>query len=236
MSDNPERKILDMVEKGQISPEEGLRLINAMKGSHASKPVDEPAVPAAGEKTEKMVPETLDSDGQPAELTLGANSAEAGTPYEAPAIPEEELKRMKRLKRWWVLPFGLGLLVTVLGAIWMYMGYVDRGFGFGFWMAWLPFLLGIFVMVVSFQTSRSVWVHVRIKQKPGSRPQNIAISIPLPVNLGRWFFNTFGEQIPGLKDQPVGDIGEILDSISPEEPFYVHVNDEDGEEVEVFIG
>jgi hypothetical protein len=39
-----------------------------------------------------------------------------------------------------------------------------------------------------------------------------------------------------LKDQPVSEYTEILKGISPEDPFYVHVDEGDGEEVEVFIG
>lgn len=215
MVDNAERKILDMVEGGKISAEEGLRLMNAMKGAKEThSPVNE------GDDHLETAPQM---SGSPA----------SGHPM----IPEAELARMNRLKRWWVLPFGVGLLVTSMGAVWMYLGYADNGFGWGFWLAWLPFLLGIFLMVLSYQTSRSVWVHVRIRQKPGEKPERISISLPMPLRLAKWFLGTFGNHIPGLKDQPVGDFSEILETLTPEEPFYVHVNDEDdGEEVEVFIG
>ncbi len=217
MVDEAERKILDMVEGGQISAEEGMRLIKAMKGGSESK-----ADPVEAELgAMDMTPYTPEDDvGEPADGR----------------IPPSEMQRMKRLKRWWVLPFGIGLLITILGAIWMYSGYLANGFGFGFWMAWIPFLLGIFILAISFQTSKSVWLHVRVKQKPGETPQRISISLPVPITLTRWILGNFGHRMPGLKDQPVGDISEILDNLSPEEPFYVHVNDEDGEEVEVFIG
>ena len=214
MVDKAERKVLDMVEQGQVSPDEGLRLINAMKRD------DEKSTP---------VESVIQS-----EITY-IPDADAET--EPPQIPEEEMDRMKRLKRWWILPFGVGLVVTILGAIWMYMGYTSAGFGFGFWLAWIPFLLGIFIIAVSFQTTHSVWLHVRVKQKPGRTPERISISLPLPIKLAKWFFSAFGSRLPGLQDQPIGDIPSILENLSPEEPFYVHVNDdEDGEEVEVFIG
>ncbi len=216
MVEKAERQILDMVEQGQLSAEEGLRLINAMSG-----------------KTESgSDPDVIDKDVQAATDIIFGDGDETVRPR----IPEEERQRMNRLKRWWVLPFGIGLLVTTLGAIWMYMGYTQNGFGFGFWLAWLPFLLGIFIVAVSFQTNRSVWLHVRIKQSPGETPQRISISLPMPIALTRWFFSAFGNHIPGLKDQPLDNISEILENLSPEEPFYVHVNEEDGEEVEVFIG
>ena len=208
MVDEAERKILSMIEQGNITAEEGLRLINVM---HSSDPEDV-------EVMDGITP-----------------SPEDVFEPDAPRISPEELQRMKSLKRWWILPFGIGLLITVLGATWMYNGYANNGFGWGFWLAWIPFILGIFTVAVSFQTSRSVWLHVRIKQKPGETPARISISLPMPISLTRWFMSVFGHKIPGLKDQPLGDITEILETISPEEPFYVHVNDDD-EEVEVFIG
>jgi hypothetical protein len=206
-----ERKILDMVDQGQITADEGLRLMNAMNKNESaqSKQADanevfEPEFPAAGPTS---------------------------------AIPAEDLTRMKQLKRWWLLPFGIGLVILLLGATWMYMGYSNAGFGFGFWLAWLPFLLGIVIIAVSFNSRKGVWLHLNVKQAPGESPQNIRISLPMPLNLAKWFFSTFGDKVTGLKDQPIGDIPSILDNLSPEEPFYLHVNDdEDGEEVEIFIG
>jgi hypothetical protein len=216
MADEAKRKVFDMIEKGQISADEGLRLIKAMEGhkEQSSATVGIPAVDSGLDLVETM---TLEEKG-------------------LPKIPEEELKRMAHLKRWWVLPFGVGLLITILGAIWMYMGFTANGFGFGFWLSWIPFLLGIFILAISFQSRDSVWLHVRIKQKPGETPQRIAISLPLPLSLTRWVISTFGNKIPGIQDQPVEEYSEMLKSISPEDPFYVHVDEGDGEDVEVFIG
>jgi len=216
MSNEAERKVFDMVEKGQITADEGLRLIKAMESGKE-------------DKTEAVGIQSSDYETvQPGSMEF---EEKAG-----PSIPEEELKRMERLKRWWVLPFGIGLLITVLGAIWMYMGYTANGFGFGFWLSWIPFLLGIFIVAVSFQSRYSVWLHVRIKQRPGESPQRIAISLPLPLSVTRWVLSTFGNKIPGMQDQPLDEYTDMLKSVSPEEPFYVHVDEGDGEEVEVFIG
>lgn len=211
MVNQAERKILDMIEQGQITAEEGLRLIKAMG------------------QDEKPALDTVDE-------TVNAGTGEEVLEPSGFRIPEEEQRRMNRLKRWWVLPFGIGLLITVLGAIWMYSGYMAAGFGWGFWLAWIPFLLGVFIVAISFQSSRSVWLHVRVKQAPGEKPERIAISFPLPLTLSKWVLSSFGHRIPGVRDQPVDNISEILENISPDEPFYVHVEEDDGEEVEVFIG
>ena len=215
MVDSAKRTIMDMVQQGQITAEEGLRLINAM-GS------------------QKEPHEVKESDSIVTVEPVEGNDNES-EPYQ-PSISPEEKHRLNQLKRWWILPFGVGLLITILGAVWMFNGYTNNGFGWGFWLAWFPFLLGVFILSVSFQTSRSVWLHVRIKQKPGETPQRIAISLPMPIGLIRWFLRNFGHRISGLEDQPVSQYADILENLSVEEPFYVHVDDEDGEEVEVFIG
>jgi len=216
MVDSAERKVMDMVEQGQISAEEGLRLIKAM--NHKEK-VENPQVGHEDDLSD-LTSFDLPNKERP----------------DGPHIPEEEMQRLKHLKQWWLLPFGIGILITTLGAIWMYMGYSDHGFGFGFWLAWLPFLLGIFIVAVSFKTNQSVWIHIRVSQEPGEKPEKISISLPLPVVLTKWFLSNFGHRIPGLNDESGGDLSEVLKNISPEKPFYVHVNEDNGEEVEVFIG
>jgi polyhydroxyalkanoate synthesis regulator phasin len=216
MMNKAERQILDMVEEGQLSAEEGLRLINAMGGEH------------------KSVHESSDAEEQKKRVMKIATGDVEET--WTSRISEEEKQRMNRLKRWWILPFGIGLVITTLGTIWMYLSYVEHGFSFGFWLAWIPLLLGIFIVAVTFRTNRSLWLHVRIKQKPGETPQRISISLPMPIALTRWFFRTFGDHIPELNEQVHGNYSAILDNLSPEDPFYVHVNEDDGDEVEVFIG
>lgn len=215
MVDKAEREILDMIERGELSAEDGMRLIRAMGPIQSTDIVDNAEPSSTNPAATPVMGEVLEA--------------------ESPRISEEEQHRMKQLKRWWLLPFGIGLLITALGAIWMYTGYINRGFSWGFWLAWIPFILGVFVVAVSFQTSRSVWLHLRIKQKPGEKPERISISLPLPITLTKWFLTVFGSRVPGLKDQPIGNISEILEDISPDDPFYIQVNDDD-ERVEIFIG
>lgn len=212
--ENSERKILDMVEQGQITADEGLRLMNAM-----AKGVSEPRP-----ETETEYDEESDRQDRP----TGSYGSH---------ISLEEATRMNRLKRWWLMPFTIGLIILFLGAIWMYAGYREAGFGFGFWISWVPFILGIFIVAVSVRTSKSLWFHLKVKQAPGEKPERINLSLPLPLSLAKWFFTAFGDKITGLKEPGLQDIPAILENITPEEPFYVHVNDDnDGEEVEIYIG
>ena len=208
-----ERKILDMVEQGQISADDGLRLMNAMGQRSESRPKEEPIA---------------------AEVVYEPDHT---SERKSSHISPEEISRMKRLKRWWLLPFGIGLIVLLLGAVWMSMGYQEAGFGLGFWLAWIPFLLGILIVAASVRTRKSVWFHLKVKQRSGEKPERINFGLPLPLSLAKWLFTAFGDKFTGLEDKNIGDFPTILENLSSEEPFYLHVNDdEDGEEVEIFIG
>jgi len=121
MTDEVERKIFNMVEQGQISAEEAMRLINAIDGGEGK----------SGEEIEISQHPYEESNPYP----------EEGEKVSYPQIPEDELRRMNRLKRLWFVPFGIGLLIMTLGALWLYSAFSANGFGVGFWLAWIPFML-----------------------------------------------------------------------------------------------
>ena len=81
-------------------------------------------------------------------------------------------------------------------------------------------------------------LHLRIQQKEGDWPRNIAISFPLPIHITAWFFRLFGKKIPGVQDTSIDELILALDkTTAADNPLYVKVDEgEDGERVEVFIG
>ena len=82
------------------------------------------------------------------------------------------------------------------------------------------------------------WLHIRIRQKPGERPQTIALSFPLPIRITAWFLRNFGSRIPKLKETGLDELILALGkNATPQAPFYIEVNEgEDGEQVQVYIG
>lgn len=236
-------EILGMVQRGEITAEEGLRLMNAMQNRDgASSGLVEERVEVAGE--EKF---------EPAMVVIGEilqEPAQSTPPMETPASEEvpgdqsgedaardEAARAVGRWKRWWQLPFWIGTGITILGAWWMYLGYHEAAFGWGFWLSWFPFLVGLGIMVASWRSSTARWLHVRVHSSKDRHTTNFAISLPLPLRLGVWAMRNFGRYIPDVRDRDIGGMLDTLDqSISTDEPVYIHVNDKDGEEVEVFIG
>ena len=96
----------------------------------------------------------------------------------------------------WLLLFLFGLLITLFAATWIYQGFIYAGLSWGFWLSFIPFGLGVLLMWAGWEMRMARWLHVRIRQEPGKRPETISFGIPLPIGLTRWAVKRFG--IPEL--------------------------------------
>jgi hypothetical protein len=249
MSDEQKRmQILDMIESGKISASEGLGMIQALVNGEEVQTV---AVlqPAAAEQAEASRPEDGELPGSqrpneaPVLLPADGVSATAESPedgsqaevYSPPAsLPAEALK----WRRWWALPFGVGVGVTILGGLLMYWALQATGVSFWFFFAGVPMALGLILMVLFWQTRNAHWLHLRIEQKNGEWPERIAMSFPLPLRLTAWLLRRYGHRISSLQNTSVDEIILALgNSTTPENPIFIQVeDDEDGERVQIYIG
>ncbi|MFV1949127.1 MAG: hypothetical protein ACC633_04235 [Anaerolineales bacterium] len=208
MSPTDERlEILEMIQRGTISPQEGLNLIEAL-----------------GETWEEELESSLEMNGGESESLLPA--------------PNFEGEDFKKWRDWWIIPFWLGVGITTLGGALMYWAWSANGLGVGFVLAWFPFLIGVGIMVLGWNSKTGLWVHIRIHQKPGETPKRIAISLPIPIRFFAWTIRTFGSFIPGLDTTGIDEVILALGNNSPGDlPLSINVrDDEDGEQVEVYIG
>ncbi len=209
---NERLEILEMIQQGKISSEEGLKLINALGESWESE--DQEYLQA---REEMLYPPTSSKSEAP-----------------SPEIPSKE---MENWRKWWVIPFWIGVGITVLGGALMYWGYAAGGIGLGFIAAWIPFLIGLAIMALGWNSRNGPWIHIRVQQRPGSSPQRIALSFPLPVRFFVWTLRTFSKWIPDL---PTGteDVLLALGDFSPgDSPLSINIDDEDdGEKVMIYIG
>jgi hypothetical protein len=139
----------------------------------------------------------------------------------------------------WSLVLWLGIALVAMSAYWMYQGWQKQPSGWGFWLSWIPFLLGLAITYVGVQIEISPWLYVRVKQKPGEKPAVITIILPMPFRLVKWVMRVFGRYIPEDARRP--EIFQTLEdmdaALGKDEPLHVVVDDdEDGEHVEVYIG
>jgi hypothetical protein len=227
-------EILRKVERGELSTQDGSLLLEELEmglplsiSAGSLPPVPEPtaaAAPAAPREpdVEIIPPPTLADAGQ------------------SPQLTDLETSRFDFWQKWWLLPFSIGVVLTLLGAYWMYLGYLSAGLGWGFWLSWVPFGLGVVITAVAARSRTARWLHVRIKEASSKHdhPHNINISFPLPISFGAWVLRTFGRWMPDdFQQQHLDEVLATLDkALTRDAPMHVMVNEDDGDQVEVFIG
>lgn len=206
--DSNRLEILKKIEMGELSVDDGFRLLNQMEADQAAE-VQEPAVQAPPEPD--AAPEPMVGE------------------VEKSTMPE-----FPRYRIWvWVM-FGFFVLLTGISAWWMVSAWQRNPFGWGFWLSWIPFLLGVLGMATSFNAR---WLHLRVRERKGGEWTNIRLSFPLPLGLATWVLKMNPKWMPQeMRDKNIGASLEDLDkSITRDQPFYLKV-DEDDEQVEIFIG
>jgi hypothetical protein len=258
VSDSERTKILEMIEEGTITAEEGIILLNALGGSPLPEDTSAGEVFEGEEPTIAPEPDNLIDIGDgvvtpfiSTEEGIGAEeNDDSGSSYEESEIFDGNVEVMppdsappsaeeiKRWKRWWVIPLWIGAGVTVIGGLLMYWAFSANGFGFWFACAWFPFLLGVALLALAWSSRTAPWLHVRVHQAPGEKPQRIAISLPIPVHLTAWGLRTFGHHIPNIEGTNLDEVILALKDVSKDgTPLFVDVDEgEDGERVQVFIG
>jgi hypothetical protein len=223
-------RILEMIESGSISAEQGMKLLEALNSTE-----DESTELESGEEAVLLLDEEVPSPGE-----AGVTPEDSVQP-EAPRVDKAESPKLppgaERWRRFWMIPLWIGVAITILGGYWMYRAQLASSVGW-FICASMPFLLGVLVLVLAAQSRTAPWLHLRVQQKEGERPQRIAFSFPIPVRLTAWFLRTFGHRINALKDTAVDEIILALGtSTSPDNPLYIQVDEGDDEEkVEIYIG
>lgn len=249
-TDNERMQILEMVEEGLISAAEGASLLQALDSQGESLPTGE-SIPEA-EQAETMqtadLPEGIRIAEAPEQETEDwQNVAEQVVEdFEAGEATFDGDQRARnpfdqnidRWRRWWMIPLWVGVGITILGALLMFLAFQATGASFWFGCAWLPFLLGLGVITMAWGSRTARWLHLRVQQKPGQRPQTIAISFPIPLRLMAWFVRTFRQRIPAMGPVDPDELLRALgDNTSHETPFYLEVDEgEDGERVQIYIG
>ncbi len=222
MTDSERQQILKMVEEGKITPDDGLKLMQALD----EVPLDEepaalPPFPAEGDASDADTVFVTESGGEADEERARRESFFAG--------------KVNRFRRLWMIPLSLGVLVTIGAAYWMYSALQNAGMGFWFYCSWLPFALGVLVIALAFSSRDSRWLYVNVKQKPGEKPGRIVVSFPM--SLVTWLFGIFGHRMPGRERERVGMVMDAFEkSVSSDAPILIEVDEDDGERVQVYIG
>lgn len=132
----------------------------------------------------------------------------------------------------WLIPFGVGIVITALSAWLLSWGYINERL-FWFYCSWVPLLLGILTLMLGVWSQQARWAHVRVRSLDGTR---VSVSAPIPARFAGWVLRFLGPRIPALKEKHMDALPEILDALGKSrEPVFVDVDDEDGDQVRVYI-
>ena len=121
-------KLLSMIENGNITAEEGLRLLDALGEDQFNDNVFEGEEVGGSEFSEVYIDE-----GEPTYQSV-SDSDEGTSEVDIHHLPSSspDIKRIARLKKWWFLPFSIGLILTIisynLDVPWLYIKRSWMGF------------------------------------------------------------------------------------------------------------
>jgi hypothetical protein len=211
-----------MIEKGVITAEEGVRLLNSLP-----------------EEPEELEPTMISS------TTSDSVASPAPEVTEEEPVPEVNLSstayefenETKKWRSWWWIPLTVGISITAVSGLLMVLAFQNNGFSFWFACLWFPLLLGVIIISLAAASRTTRWLHVRVHQEPGEWPRTIAISLPIPIRFTAWLLRIFRPYIHGMDKTNLDEVILALEKTSPEQPFYVKVDEgESGEKVEVYIG
>lgn len=243
MANQEERRlILEMIANQKITAEEGLSLLQSLPPAEEEEFDEDDQL--ASLQDSQAEPITLPFPSDSGGLPPGADrteSSEQGLPgvQSQPASGQTTSSKpeFSRWRRFWMIPLWIGAGITVASALLMVWAQRASGLGFWFFCAGAPFTLGVILIALAWQTRTSPWLHLRVHQKPGEYPQNIAISLPLPLGISSWFLRTFRHRIPGMEGVSIDEVITTLhQSTSPDNPIFIEVEEEDGEQVQIYIG
>ncbi len=229
MTDPERNQVLKMIEDGKISPEDGLKLMQALDQAGA----DDAAAPAQvpPPQTEAVAAPQVHWKTEPSDIHTEPSGIEM----------DARIRNVKdTVQKLWQIPLWIGIVITVLSAAGMYAILRGPGLNFWFFAMILPLLFGVLVIALAVTSVKARWIFVDVQQRAGEHPQRIFLGFPLPLKFAAWVMRTFRHWIPPLDremtNHNVDEIITLVESGLGGEPLIVNVDDKDGEKVRVYIG
>jgi hypothetical protein len=211
MTDDERSKILQMIEDGKISTQQGLELLEALK--HDDEVEDEASAAPPFEEPHPG---------------YGANPDPA---------PDPEISRLKsKVRSLYAIPLFVGVLLTI-GMSWlMYQNVVNSPLGFAFYCLWMPlFLFGVALIALAASSRKSPWIYVDVRPKDKEGPKRIMLGFPLSIV--SFILNTIPQVIPNKEREKVRMAMDAINDTTADSPIVVNVDEgEDGDRVKVYIG
>lgn len=209
MSDE-RRRILQMIQDGTLSAAEAMDLLDALNEAGEDEGVETAVIPQYNESLEGEI--------------ISSNPP-----------------NMDRYRHFWKIPFIIAFAFLLLTGLWLRSIYQssEGAITFGFVCVWSFFMLAFLAALLAFFSRRAAWLHVRVKEKEGRR---IVISMPLPLGLATWGIKIAHGFVDEATRAHLDMASEFIAAAKEElkrpgaQPLMIDVDDDDGDQVQVFIG
>jgi len=244
--------ILERLEKGEISPDEAAEALQR-DPEEILKNLDSPM-----KILEAIEEGTISADEAADELGKGSTEFDGHAFPPLPDMPEmpplpdfdairtgekvfggfqiNSKNRNLDLGYIWTVLIMLGSFFMVLSGLWMNSRINSAG-GMDIWffVAWLPFLIGLLLVAIGWSTMNNPFLKVDIHSKKSDERIKFQLGFPLPKRFFGWLVRTFGSRSSQFSHL---DFDELLDKMErgiSDEPILIHVDDED-DNIDIQIG
>ncbi len=221
--------ILEQLEKGKLSPEDAARLLEEDPETLLNE-LEHPM-----DVLEALEGGKISTEQAAAKLGNGPRREQEHS-SDFSNIEFSENEQEPRSGIIWMILSSVGVLTIALSAWWMASRISGPG-GMDFWffVAWIPFLIGLLLLVIGWMSRNAPWIRIRVRSKHDGSSFRLNLGFPIPTGIIRWGIGTsnrFEHKIDML------EIDKILESFEKgnlAEPITIHVDDED-DDVEIIIG
>jgi hypothetical protein len=227
--------ILDRLEKGEITPEQAMVMLEGKGLPKASEPDTPMSVLELLERGEISTEEAAQR------LSAAKSSESKEQPKSAKPKRVEVIEKRRVLVpdyswAWWAIPITLGIIFTLLAGFWMRADAADGGLGLSFFCAWVPMLLGLGLILLGWLSRRGPWANLKVHSS--SKNVNVDIDTQVPVGVATTALKTFGRRIPGMDQADVDKMTRAFEEIRRSgTPIHVQTNDDDEDNaVDITIG
>ncbi len=218
MTTSEERqKVLQMIAAGQITPEQGAELLQALGGNFP---------PGQAEST----------PGEQAQSEPAPPTPEYEVIDPPPPAPETPPIDLPNTQHWWQVPLWIGVALLIAGAFTLAGALQTGGGACLILLCGLPLMAsGLLAVIFAWFARNGPWVHIRVKnRRPGEH--NVNISVPLNMSVAAVRIAT--PFVPQMRETGVDEVLTSLQgNVTKDQPMVIDVNDdEDGEHVQVIVG
>ncbi|MHC1739746.1 MAG: hypothetical protein AB9897_01400 [Anaerolineaceae bacterium] len=211
--DESKVEILRRVEQGTLSIEEGAHLLEILENGSSNSQA----------QTGSPISES-DSENHPADF--------------ADKQPQNEFRSVPAgWRALWGVFLWLGIVFLGLTGFWLFSSYERSGLGVGFWFALFFLLVSCAIIYFGWQLTASRWLEIRITDREADGLKKFSVWVPLPLQIARWFFRTFGGYLPAkVQSRDIEKIlSEMENSMDADAPFVIEVDGEKGANVNVNV-